>query len=105
MENWQRQLEEHFSADLAPTAPFAKKKELTSAFRRIAPDGLATSIMMTANIRALRHVINMRTHIAAEEEIRVVYDQIAELCKERYPNFFQDCERQEDESWLVKYNA
>lgn len=69
---------------------FSKKKQLTSMFRRIAPIGLATQIMFTANIRALRHMISMRTAKHAEIEIRVVFDKVARLCKQTYPNFFQD---------------
>ena len=73
---------------------FNKKKQLTSMFRRLAPIGLATSIMFTANIRALRHIIAMRTSPSAEVEIRVVFDKIAKMCKDNYPNFFQDMTKQ-----------
>lgn len=90
MEQWQEKLERIFAKDLAPEAPFSRKKELTSAFRRIAPDGLATSIMVTANVRAIRHMIAMRTSPHAEEEIRLIYGQIADICQQRWPNFFQD---------------
>jgi len=69
---------------------FGPKKELTSAFRRIAPIGLATSIGWTANIRTLRHVLEMRTDPPAEEEIRCVFGQVGLLMRERYPNLFQD---------------
>ena len=81
---------------------FNKKKQLTSMFRRLAPIGLATTIMFTANIRALRHVITMRTNPFAEIEIRLVFDMIAEVCKQEYPNFFQDMERGEEEyEWVL----
>lgn len=90
--------------DIDNLQSFDKKKKLTSAFRRIAPIGLATSILFTANIRALRHMIAMRTSVHAEAEIRVVFDKIATICKESYPMLFQDMERQEDESWQFKYN-
>ena len=36
--------------------PFAVKKEVTSALRRLAPIGLSTDIVWTANVRTLRHV-------------------------------------------------
>lgn len=74
---------------------FKKKKKLTSAMRRLAPIGLATSIGWSANIRTLRHVIEMRTDPSAEVEIRLVFDKVAELLKNRYPNFFGDYEREE----------
>ena len=41
--------------------PFEVKKEVTSALRRLAPMGLSTDIVWTANARTLRHVIEMRT--------------------------------------------
>ena len=69
---------------------FAIKKRLTSALRRIAPMGLATNIVFTANIRALRHIIEMRTSLAAEEEIRMIMLDVAKLCLHYAPNSFQD---------------
>lgn len=69
---------------------FGVKKTLTSAFRRIAPIGLATSIGWSCNIRALRHVIEMRTERVAEEEIRLVFGKVYEIVSKRYPNFFGD---------------
>ena len=55
--------------------PFAVKKEITSALRRLAPIGLSTDIIWTANVRTLRHVIEMRTAEGAEEELRLVFDR------------------------------
>jgi thymidylate synthase (FAD) len=105
MEKWQQELADHFEKDLSPNAPFSRKKELTSAFRRLAPEGLATSIVVTANLRALRHVIRMRTSPGAEEEIRVFYDEVARMVKEAFPNVFQDMERLEDGEWAMKYGS
>lgn len=90
LEAQQRRLAEYF--DIDNTKSFDKKKKLTSAFRRIAPIGLATSIGWSGNIRTLRHLIEMRTDRAAEEEIRLVFSQVAEICRKRYPNFFADYE-------------
>ncbi|MGP0048369.1 MAG: FAD-dependent thymidylate synthase, partial [Solirubrobacteraceae bacterium] len=53
--------------------PFTVKKEVTSALRRLAPIGLSTDIIWTANVRTLRHVIEMRTSPGAEEELRLVF--------------------------------
>ena len=53
--------------------PFHLKKEVTSALRRLAPIGLSTDIIWTANVRTLRHVIEMRTAEGAEEELRLVF--------------------------------
>lgn len=100
----QSQLAEIFKTDLSGT-DFARKKELTSAFRRLAPIGLATSITFTANIRALRHVIKMRTSLAAEAEIRLVFKKVAEICKSEYPNFFQDMTIESNGVCSFEYNT
>ena len=83
----------------AEGVPFHVKKELTSALRRLAPLGLSTDIIWTANARTLRHVIEMRTAAGAEEELRLVFDMIAELMFSEAPLLFQDFTRQDDGSW------
>lgn len=72
-----------------------EKKRLTSALRRILPDGLATNLIWSANHRTLRWVIEMRTDPAAEVEIRMVFDQVAQICTRDYPNLYQDFVRKE----------
>ena len=83
--------------------PFHVKKEVTSALRRLAPIGLSTDIVWTANVRTLRHVIEMRTAPGAEEELRMVFDGIAEMMKAKAPALFQDFERRDDGSWVPAY--
>ncbi|MCC6694999.1 MAG: FAD-dependent thymidylate synthase, partial [Candidatus Hydrogenedentes bacterium] len=63
-----------------------------SAFRRVAPEGLATTIGWSCNFRALRHVIEMRTAPDAEEELRVVFGKVYETVKDRYPSLMGDYE-------------
>jgi thymidylate synthase (FAD) len=67
-----------------------EKKRLTSALRRILPDGIATNMIWSANHRTLRWLIEMRTDPSAEVEIRMVFDQIADICKRDYPNLYMD---------------
>ena len=80
--------------------PFAVKKEATSALRRLAPLGLSTDIIWTANVRTLRHVIALRTAPAAEEELRLVFDAVARLARDEAPALFQDFARGEDGTWI-----
>jgi thymidylate synthase (FAD) len=80
--------------------PFHVKKEVTSALRRLAPIGLSTDIIWTANVRTLRHVIEMRTAPGAEEELRLVFDDIARIMRAEAPHLFQDFERDDDGSWV-----
>ena len=90
MERWQIELAEML--DIANEKDFEVKKKFTSAMRRIAPIGLATTIGWSVNVRTLRHVIEMRTHPGAEEEIRLVFGKVAEKVKTRYPHLFSDYE-------------
>ncbi|HWD68705.1 MAG TPA: FAD-dependent thymidylate synthase [Solirubrobacteraceae bacterium] len=83
--------------------PFHIKKEITSALRRLAPIGLSTDILWTANVRTLRHVIEMRTAEGAEEELRLVFNQVAEIMKTEAPSLFQDFQRSDDGSWVPEW--
>jgi thymidylate synthase (FAD) len=83
--------------------PFHVKKEVTSAMRRLAPIGLSTDIIWTANVRTLRHVIEMRTAEGAEEELRLIFDQVARVAQSEVPDLFQDFERRDDGSWVPEH--
>jgi thymidylate synthase (FAD) len=79
--------------------PFAVKKEATSALRRLAPLGLSTDIVWTANARTLRHVIALRTAPGAEEELRLVFDAVARVAIAEAPALFADFARDDDGTW------
>jgi thymidylate synthase (FAD) len=83
--------------------PFHVKKEVTSALRRLAPIGLSTDIVWTANARTLRHVIEMRTAEGAEEELRLLFDKIARIMQAEAPGIFQDFVKQDDGSWVPEH--
>jgi thymidylate synthase (FAD) len=85
-------LEDQFEWD---KLSFEQKKRITSALRRILPDGIATNIVWTANHRTLRWVIEMRTDPSAEVEIRTVFDKVAEICIRDYPLLYGDFTRRE----------
>ena len=69
---------------------FEQKKRVTSALRRILPDGIATNLIWTANHRTIRWVIEMRTDPSAEVEIRKVFGMVAEICVKDYPLLYAD---------------
>jgi thymidylate synthase (FAD) len=102
LEEFQREAAETLHLDDAGV-PFHVKKEATSALRRLAPIGLSTDIIWTANVRTLRHVIEMRTDSGAEEELRLVFDEIAQIMQREAPLLFQDFERGADGSWVPTY--
>lgn len=71
---------------------FATKKRMTSALRRVLPNGQANEIGFSINLRALRHTITMRTSQHAEWEIRYIFNQIYDLIRLKYPAMFADAE-------------
>lgn len=103
LEELQRSAAEALGLD-GDGVPFAVKKEVTSALRRLAPIGLSTDIAWTANARTLRHVIELRTAPGAEEEMRLVFDQIAGLAQAEAPLLFADFARGEDGAWVSEHH-
>ncbi len=102
LEEFQREAAQALALD-DEGVPFHVKKEATSAMRRLAPIGLSTDIIWTANVRTLRHVIEMRTDPGAEEELRLVFDEIAQIMQREAPLLFQDYARHADGSWVPTY--
>jgi thymidylate synthase (FAD) len=102
VEEFHRKASERYGLDDAEL-PFQVKKEVTSALRRLAPLGLSTDMLWSANVRTLRHVITMRTALGAEEEIRTVFGMVASLMKEECPLLFADFTRDSEGQWLPKY--
>lgn len=98
MEDFQRWMALYFGLD-AEGMPFAEKKHRTSFMRRFAPEGVATSMVWTANVRALRHCIEARTAPGAEEEIRLVFGRIGEILRAEAPALFGDYEVK-DGAWV-----
>lgn len=69
---------------------FDVKKEATSAIRRLKPMGAGETLGFSYNLRTLRHVIELRTNAQAEEEIRVIFNQVADLVAAEIPLLFTD---------------
>jgi thymidylate synthase (FAD) len=86
---------------------FDSKKRVTSALRRIIPDGIASTIVWSANHRTIRHVITMRTAESAEVEIRFVFDKVARIMKQKFPLIYHDFDYTElddkTRTWRPKY--
>jgi thymidylate synthase (FAD) len=68
--------------------PMDQRKKVTSALRRMLPNGQADEIGFSANIRALRHMTAVRTNRHAEWEIRLVFNQVYDLVREKFPMIF-----------------
>lgn len=84
------EIQKALSSTVDESSSFSVKKALTSAFRRLAPSGVATNIGWSCNIRELRHVISLRTDPSSEEEIRYLFSLVFDLVKIKYPCFFAD---------------
>jgi thymidylate synthase (FAD) len=102
LEDFQITAAEHFGLDEEGKS-FHEKKEITSALRRLAPEGLSTMIVWTANVRTLRHTIQARTDAGAEEEIRYVFDKIGRIMLQEAPLLFGDFTVGEDGAWRTEY--
>ncbi len=81
---------EVWKEELAPESTFHAKKVLTSAFRRGIGMGVATGGVWSLNLRALRHVIALRTDEGAEEEIAHVFKKVGKIMLAQVPELFGD---------------
>lgn len=75
------QLREDLNVD---DMPMGDRKKITSAIRRLAPSGLANEIAWSVNLRQLRHMIELRTSVHAEWEIRKVFNDVADMIDPMY---------------------
>ena len=82
---------------------FEKKKRMTSSLRRILPEGIATNVIWTANHRAIRWIIEMRTDPSAEVEIRRVFGRVAEICMSDYPLLYSDFTKHNLQDGTIRY--
>ena len=82
---------EKFAGDtIRDDMKFDEKKAWTSALRRMLPDGIATTIVWSANHRTLRWVLEMRTAPGAEVEMRYVFDKVGDILLRDYRLIYQD---------------
>ena len=68
------------------------RKAARQAARSVLPNATETKVFLTMNIRAIRHVMEMRGSKHAEPEIRRFAIELGKLMKERAPNHFSDYE-------------
>lgn len=92
LENWYKKMESRLKIE--DVKDFTTKKKLTSAMRRMLPNGQSNEIGITLNIRSLRHTIELRTSEHAEWEIRLIFNQIYNLVKNEYKAMFIDAKEE-----------
>ena len=65
------------------------------AARSVLPNATETKIFVTANSRALRHFIELRSSEHAEPEIRKLASEVCKVMQAEAPNLFGDYELQD----------
>lgn len=58
--------------------------------RFIIPEGIATRLMLTMNVRELRHFFSLRSCNRAQWEIRALANAMYALCYAAVPKLFED---------------
>lgn len=103
IEKQYEELQSIWKEELSPDSRFKEKKQITSMMRRIVPMGVATGGIWSGNLRAIRHVLTLRTSEAAEEEICFVFTNILKQIRDMEPNIFGDFHLTEGGFWAPKY--
>lgn len=75
--------------DLKPRERRIRSKQ---AARSVLPNATETTLVMTANMRALRHICEVRGGMGAEAEIRRFACALLRIMKQEAPNIFVDME-------------
>jgi thymidylate synthase (FAD) len=60
--------------------------------RAVLPNSLATTIVITANLREWRHILTLRTNKKAHPQMRQVANLILDILKAKLPIIFEDIE-------------
>jgi thymidylate synthase (FAD) len=70
--------------------------------RYVLPNATTTQIIMTANFREWRHIIELRGNINSQWEIRRIMIEILKILKSYAPNCFEDFEIDEERETIIK---
>lgn len=83
-------LAERGEAKLSRMSGTARRKAAREAARSVLPNATETKIFVTANVRALRHFIELRADPAADAEIRRLALEVLRVLRDAAPNLFGD---------------
>jgi thymidylate synthase (FAD) len=83
-------LQDEGDARLVAEARTDRRKRVQQTARSVLPNETETLLVMTANVRAWRHTIEMRTDPHAEAEIRDLFFRIFLCLREAEPILFDD---------------
>lgn len=88
---WQNRLQE---IELSYRHLIENKKASPQEARSILPNSLKTEIVMTANLRELRHFLKLRTAKDAHPQMRQIAFIILDILKEKLPVVFEDIRKE-----------
>ena len=77
---------------LSAEARTDKRKRVQQTARSVLPNEAETILVLSANVRAWRHMIEMRTDAHAESEIRDLFFRVLLCLREAEPLLFEDYE-------------
>ena len=72
--------------------------------RFVLPNAVETQIVVTANLREWRHIIELRGTPQAQWEIRTAAIEILRVLKEHAPTIFEDMEIDEENTKISRQN-
>lgn len=70
--------------------------------RFVLPNAVCSEIVISANLREWRHIIELRGHPSAQWEIRKMAIEVLKILKEKTPSVFFDFEVNEEKGYVVK---
>lgn len=83
-------LRNHLLLDFAHLPKTDARKKASEAARSVLPNATETKIVVTANLRAWRHLIELRSSPGADAEIRRLAMTLYHYIREEAPQSFQD---------------
>jgi thymidylate synthase (FAD) len=86
---------------LAKLTPTERRKAVNQAARSCLPNETEAPIVVTGNVRAWRHYLNMRGSQAAEPEIRALAVRVLVCLYQISPMLFQDFSIQKDDTGRI----
>lgn len=84
--------ESHLHSKFKNSTKTDKRKAARGAARSVLSPCIETQIVVTANVRAWRHFVELRGAMPAEHEIRQLACNVAKIMKKEAPNLFMDIE-------------
>ena len=84
--DWKRSMENAENSYMRLTSKGIKPE----IARAVLPNSLKTEIVMTANLRELRHILKLRTAKDAHPQMRQIANMILKILKQKLPVVFED---------------